>query len=204
MTTTGRGIRTRLLTAIILMGAGAPAPVAHGQGAPPGKPGADTPPLLRDMVGAWDVRQQMWFAPDTKVIDLPRAVARRRLIEGSYLEETMTLAEKSERGSFTRVAYLNLNTVSQRYEYFSLDSRAPQQMRYESDKPGKGGSGEVRLKGGTFVAAQWGEAKNVEFKYRLTLGEVQKDQQVVRLYLTPQSEGAKEFLAFEYVYTRQR
>jgi hypothetical protein len=77
-------------------------------------------------------------------------------------------------------------------------------MHYESDKLGKGATGDVKLKGGTFVAAQWGEAKNVEFKYRLTMGEVQKDQQVVRLYLTPQGEDAKEFLAFEYVYIRQR
>src|SRR5262249_36938393 len=143
MTTTGRGTRTRLFTAIILMWAGALAPFAHGQDGPPGKPGTDAPPLLRDMVGMWDVRQQMWLGPDTRAIDLPPAVARRRLIEGAYLEETMTLAEKSERGSFTRVAYLNLNAVSQRYEYFSLDSRAPQQMHYESDNLGKGGTGEV-------------------------------------------------------------
>jgi Protein of unknown function (DUF1579) len=136
MTTTGRGTRTRLFTATTIMWAGALAPFAHGQDAPAGKPGADVPPLLREMVGMWDVRQRMWHGPDTKATDLPPAVARRRLIEGAYLEETMTLAEKSERGSFTRVAYLNRNPVSQRYEYFSLDSRAPQQMHYESDKLG--------------------------------------------------------------------
>jgi hypothetical protein len=58
--------------------------------------------------------------------------------------------------------------------------------------------------GGTFVAPQWGPAKNMEFAYRLTVGAVRDDHQVVQLYLTPRSEkGAKEFLAFDYVYTRQ-
>jgi hypothetical protein len=33
----------------------------------------------------------------------------------------------------------------------------------------------------------------------------EKEQQAVRLYLTPQSgANIKEFLAFEYVYTRKR
>ena len=77
-------------------------------------------------------------------------------------------------------------------------------MHYESEKLGKGGTGDVRLNGGSFIASQWGEARNVEFKYRLTMGEVRKDQQVVRLYFTPKGEDAKGFLAFEYVYTRQR
>src|SRR5262245_5759678 len=95
MTTTGRGTRTRLFTAT-MMWVGALAPVVHGQDAPRGKPGTDAPALLREMVGTWDVRQGMWLGPNTKAIDLPPAVARRRLIEGAYLEETMTLAEKSE------------------------------------------------------------------------------------------------------------
>jgi hypothetical protein len=45
----------------------------------------------------------------------------------------------------------------------------------------------------------------VAFSYRLTVGGIEDDDQVVRLYLTPRAaENAKEFLAFEYVYTRRR
>lgn len=37
------------------------------------------------------------------------------------------------------------------------------------------------------------------------MGGIENDQQVVQLYLTPESaENAKEFLAFEYVYTRRK
>ena len=65
--------------------------------------------------------------------------------------------------------------------------------------------GGIRLYGGGFVAPQWGESKNVAFTHRLTVGEIEKDRQLVQLYLTPQAgESSKEFLAFEYVYTRQR
>jgi hypothetical protein len=181
------------------------APVAHGQDAPPGKSKQEAPPLLRQMVGTWDVQQRMWPGPGAQATNLPPAVARRRLVEGAYLEEIMELAKKSEKDSFTRAAYFNYNAVSRQYEYFSLDSRAPQQMRYESEKRDTRATGTVKLKGGIFVASKWGETTNVAFKYRLEVGEVEKKRQVVRLYLTPRSgESTKEFLAFEYVYTLQR
>ena len=160
------------------------------------------------MVGTWKVQQRMWPGFGAEAINLPPAVARRHLIAGAFLEEVMEPAKQSEKESFVRTAYFNYNAVSQQYEYFSLDSRAPQMMNERSDKaaeqskPDKGG---IKLYGGSFVAPQWGEAKNVAFTYRLTVGEIEKDRQVVQLYLTPQAgESPKEFLAFEYVYTRQR
>jgi hypothetical protein len=62
----------------------------------------------------------------------------------------------------------------------------------------------LKLSGGTFVAPEWGPAKNVRFRYRLTVGPVQDGKQTVQMYLTPQSVlPKKEFLAFEYKYARQ-
>jgi len=50
----------------------------------------------------------------------------------------------------------------------------------------------------------WGQAKNVAFKYRLSLKPVQHNRQTVQLYLTPLSgELAREYLAFEYLYSRR-
>jgi hypothetical protein len=64
--------------------------------------------------------------------------------------------------------------------------------------------GALVLYGGSFVAPRWGAVTNAAFRYRLTIGPVEKDRQVVQLFLTPELSGnAKEFLAFEYVYTRQ-
>jgi hypothetical protein len=160
------------------------------------------------MVGTWTVQQRMWPGAGAEAKTLPPAIARRRLVEGAFLEEIMELAQPSAPESFTRTAYFNYNSVNQQYEYFSLDSRAPQMMLEKShvpeaqDRTGKGG---IKLYGGRFVAPRWGEISNAAFIYRLTIGEIEKDRQVVQLYLTPQSgEGAKEFLAFEYVYTRKR
>lgn len=181
---------------------------AHAQTAPLGT--ADkisAPNLMQQMVGTWKVQQRMWPGFGAEAINLPPAVARRHLMAGGFLQEVMEPAKKSGKESFTRTAYFNFNPVSQQYEYVSLDSRAPQMMNSRSDKAeeqSKTGQGEVKLNGGSFVAPQWGEAKNVAFTYRLTVGEIKSNNQVVQLYLTPQAgESRKEFLAFEYVYSRQ-
>lgn len=183
--------------------------VAHAQNTPPSsasKKSSST--LMRQMVGTWKVQQRMWPGLGAQAINLPSAIARRHLVVGGFLEEVMEPAKKSAKESFNRTAYFNYNTVTQQCEYFSLDSRAPQMMYERSEKveeqsePGEGG---INLHGGNFVAPKWAEATNVAFTYRLTVGGIENNSQVVRLYLTPQSgESPREFLAFEYVYTRQR
>lgn len=183
--------------------------VANAQNAPLSTPRKNSSAtLMQQMVGTWKVQQRMWPGYGAQAINLPTAIARRHLLAGGFLEEVMEPAKKSGKESFNRTAYFNYNTVTQQYEYFSLDSRAPQMMNERSGKveeqsePGKGG---IKLYGGNFVAPKWGEATNVAFTYRLTVGEIENNSQVVQLYLTPQSgESPKEFLAFEYVYTRQR
>ena len=179
--------------------------VAHAQD-PPSK--SSTPTLMQQMAGTWKVRQRMWPGLGAEAVNLQPAVARRHLMAGGFLEEVTEPATKSGNASFTRTAFFNYNIVSQQFEYFSLDSRAAQMMNERSDKtedqsnPGKDG---IRLNGGRFVAPQWGDARNVAFTYRLTVGAIEDNSQVVRLYLTPQAgESPKEFLAFEYVYIRQR
>ena len=63
---------------------------------------------------------------------------------------------------------------------------------------------ELKLQGGSFLAPEWGSAKNVQLKYRLTMGAIKGNQQTVRLFLAPQTVLPKtEFLAFEYVYTKR-
>jgi hypothetical protein len=146
------------------------------------------------MIGTWDVRQRMWPGAAAKAIDLPPAVAHRVLIGSAILQEVMTLASRSSEARFTRVAYFDYNAVNQQYEYFSLDTRAPQMMNERSRAAGAQGKsphrGRLTLYGGRFVAPQWGESKNVAFRYRIVVGNLEKEQQAVRLYLTPQS-GAR-------------
>jgi hypothetical protein len=180
-------------------------PVAWAQ-KPSGNSAGDaaTPALIQQMAGTWNVRQRMWAGAGADATDMPPAIAHRRLVEGVFLEEVMESAEKGGAEPFTRTSYFNYNAVSRRYEYFSLDSRVPQMMneRSESSGPAEPGKDGIKLYGGRFVAPRWGDATNVGFTYRLTMGEIQDDRQTVHLYLTPRT--GREFLAFEYVYTRQR
>jgi hypothetical protein len=182
--------------------------IACADEAPLGEDGNDAAlPLIQQMIGVWDVRQRMWPGEAAKAIDLPPAVAHRILMGSTILQEVMTPASRSGGAPFTRVAYFDYNAVNRQYEYFSLDTRAPQMMNERSvaaSVRGKSRQGTLTLHGSRFVAPQWGEAKNVPFRYRIVVDPVEKDRQAVRLYFTPQSgANAKEFLAFEYVYTRK-
>jgi hypothetical protein len=162
--------------------------------------------LLSQMVGTWDVQQRMWPGAGREAVTLPPAVARRRLVGGAFLEEVMELPPGSKQDPFTRIAFFNYNAVNQQHEFFSLDTRAPQMMSEKSFESGGAGNEDgITLFGGTFVAPQWGDVTNAAFRYRLRIGRPEKGRQVVQLYLTPLSgKSTKEFLAFEYVYTRQR
>ena len=172
----------------------------------PARGEADDRNLLSQMVGTWDVQQRMWPGAGREAVNLPPAVARRRLVGGAFLEEVMELPPGSKQDPFTRIAFFNYNAVNQQHEYFSLDTRAPQMMSEKSFESGGVGSEDgITLFGDSFVAPQWGEVTNAAFRYRLRIGRLEKDRQVVQLYLTPLSgKSTKEFLAFEYVYTRQR
>jgi hypothetical protein len=166
------------------------------------------PPLIQQMIGTWDVRQRMWPGADAQPIELPGAVAERVLVGDGILQEIMTAASKSSETPFTRVAYFDYNPVRRQFEYFSLDTRAPQMMNERSRATGAQGhssqAAALTLYGGRFVAPQWGPAQNVPFRYRIVIGTVDRGQQSVRLYFTPQSAAnSKEFLAFEYVYSRR-
>ncbi len=159
---------------------------------------AQTPPLLQQMAGTWNVEQRTSREAGAPPQSLPPAVAHRRVVAGAWLDEAMESVDAGGEGRFTRHSVINYNAVDQRYEYFSIDSRAPQMMNER-------GSSAASMAGGTFVAPGPGPAEGRTFGYRIAVGNIEGDRQVVRLFLTPRSGPARdEFLSFEYVYTRQR
>lgn len=167
---------------------------------------SDAPPsIIQNMVGEWTVTQRMWRGAGQEPTDLPPAVAHRRLLGGKILQEEMELAPGAKAEPFTRMAYFEYNAVTSQYEYFSIDSRAPQMMNERSydDVQRRNGGQALSLWGDMFVAPQWGDTANAAFRYRLSIGPVQKNRQIVQLYLTPVSrQDSQEFLATEYIYTR--
>jgi hypothetical protein len=98
---------------------------------------------------------------------------------------------------------LDQNPESGQYEYFSIDTRAPQMMNERSEGPVRP-DGAIDLYGGIFVAAQWGSSANMPFRYRIVVCPVRDNAQTVELYLTPMPAAKNpSFLAFKYVYTRR-
>jgi hypothetical protein len=190
-----------LLRIVCLMGVASLASVAYAADAGASK-SASVTDLVRQMVGTWQVKARMWPSPAAKAVDLPPATARRELKSDAFLEEVMEPTGKVADSAFTRIAYFSFNPVNQQYEYFSLDSRLPQMMSYAIPGANKTRGGNIELVGTSFIAPEWGPQKNVPFMYRLTLGPVENNQQVVQLYLKEQNGTGTEFLAFEYVYSR--
>lgn len=212
--TIGQAARISALLVASLLGASLLCAGARAQNPPLGNTTSTKPSpehaLLGEMVGTWDVLSRIWTGPDAKPITLPLAVAKRRLIGGTLLEEIMTPAPETDQESFTRVAYLNYNDTTRRYEWSSWDSRAPQMMyetSYAGSDPGLGQEQDRRVISlylGGFVLPQWGKATNAAFKQRRIV-EIERNRQVTRQYWTPISgQSAEEFLAVEYVYTRQQ
>ncbi len=78
------------------------------------------------MAGTWDMQQRMWPGPKQDPVNLPAAIAERRLIRDMYLEEVMqpTDDRAGQAATFSRHAFINYNAVTSQYEYTSLDTRA--------------------------------------------------------------------------------
>lgn len=164
--------------------------------------------LLQQMVGTWDVAPRMWTGPGTEPIVLPPAVAHRRLVGNTFVEEVMEGAPGSNQEPFTRIATFNYNPVTQQFEAISIDTRGPQVMYYKSHDdhtPFAGTRPTLRLDlDDVFVLPQWGNTPNVAYKGRKEVA-LDLDRQIVRLYWTPLTGTHRaEFLAVEYVYDRRR
>lgn len=161
-------------------------------------------PVLNAMVGRWNVKQTMWTGPDGPPAEQPPAIAVRRMAAGGgFVEEEMTLADPSS-NPFTRTSHINYNTIDGVFEYFSIDTRAPQQMHYQSQPVAADFRGDLQFKGGTFVAGQWGDKRNSAFSYRVELSPVSAGRQTMQLFLRPLGAGShREFVAFRYEYRKR-
>lgn len=119
------------------------------------------PPIIQKMVGDWYLSQRIWRGPEAQATDLPPAVAHRRFLGGTILQEEMTLVPGEKGDQFTRMSYFDYNAVTRQYEYFSIDSRAPQMMNersYGDETQKEAGDQSLSLWGGIFVAPKWGDA----------------------------------------------
>lgn len=73
-------------------------------------------------VGLWDVTETLWDGPGAAPQVTKGLVAERRMI-GQMLQETLRPA--SDPNKILRMDYLSFNRVERRWEYVSLEMRAP-------------------------------------------------------------------------------
>lgn len=89
--------------------------------------------------GTWDVVETVWAAPDAAPV-VTRRVAVRRMI-GSMLEEVLYPADDVSDNAVNRIDYLSFNRVEGRWNYVSMDIRAPVGIMtansFERDAPGR-------------------------------------------------------------------
>lgn len=154
------------------------------------------------MEGHWTVTQHMWGGPGEDSVGLPAADVRRRLLSDTTVQEDMEVGTDAGDAAFRRNSVLNFNPVTSRFEYFSIDSRAPQFMTSQSGVVNHLTFTSIELDGGQFKAPAWGKFKDTAFHYRVSLSGVGTLSQILRLFLRPLPGAREEFLAFEYMYQR--
>ena len=163
-------------------------------------PGPEAGWLAR-RVGSWDVVMRLWPAPDAAPVEVAGLVAERKMI-GLYLQETMTPAPGSSVPEFRRIEYLTFNPVETRWQYVSLDTRAPiGLMPARSYGMAEGDSITVYFDNSA-LAGFGPEFEGRLFRARHVTSRMSDDRDVSRQYWT--RAGGAEWLAVEYAYTRKR
>lgn len=79
---------------------------------------------LKQRIGSWDVTETVWNAPGTSPITTTGLVADRRMM-GSMLQELLRPAADASARAVKRIDYLTFNRAEGRWEYVSMDLRAP-------------------------------------------------------------------------------
>lgn len=139
--------------------------------------------------------------PDATPIVVRGLIAERAMI-GLYLQERMEPNPGSDVPSFSRMEHLTFNSVEKRWQYVSLDTRAPiGLMPARSYGTGEGDTIVVYFENSA-LAGFGPEFEGRLFHARHVTMRESDDRDVSRQYWT--RAGGPEWLAVEYEYTRKR
>lgn len=164
------------------------------------EPGPEARRLAR-RVGTWDVSMTLRPTPEAEPIVVDGLVAERKMV-GLYLQETMRPAPDSDLPEFTRIEYMTYNSVERRWQYVSLDTRAPiGLMPARSYGPVEDDSITVYFENSA-LAGFGPEFEGRLFRARHVTTSESENRDVSRQYWT--RAGGPEWLAVTYEYTRQR
>ena len=112
--------------------------ISAGAVLPPGAVNAQTAPsaairmnelgpenqALAQRTGIWDVTETLWNQPNAAPVSTTGLIAERRMI-GSILQEILRPASDASDVAIKRIDYITFNRVVGRWDYVSMDTRAP-------------------------------------------------------------------------------
>jgi hypothetical protein len=163
-------------------------------------PGPETRQLAR-RVGTWEVVMRLRPTPDATPVVVTGLEAERSMI-GLYLQETMRPAPGVDMPQFRRIEYLTYNPVEARWQYVSLDTRAPIGLMPARSFGGVAGDSITVYFENSALAGFGPEFEGRLFFARHVTTRESDDRDVSRQYWT--RAGGPEWLAVEYEYTRKR
>jgi hypothetical protein len=155
--------------------------------------------LLMKRKGTWNVVMTMQLSPDAKPIVVKGMVAERAMI-GLYMQETMHPTD-TQLPDFKRLAYLTYNKVEGRWQYTSMDTRAPIGIMFAKSY-GQQRPSEITLYFEGFALPGFGPEMEGRFlRARHVIAWESETRDVTRQYWT--SVGGQEWLAIQYEFTRR-
>jgi len=159
-------------------------------------PGPEARRLAR-RVGTWDVVMTIRVAPGARPMVVRGMVAERTMV-GLYLTEVMKPAPGTRMPDFRRTDTLTFNKLQSRWDYVSMDTRAPIGIMYARSHASEPGP-TITVYFDNFANPGIGPLGQT-LRARHVDSQQGANRELKRQYWT--RPGGEEWLAIEYEYTR--
>lgn len=158
---------------------------------------------MAQRAGLWDVTETVWDRPGTAPVTTTGLVAERRMI-GSVLQEFLRPADDTAGRDIKRIDYLRFNRVEGRWDYVSMDMRAPVGLMPAWSFE-RGENGKIDLTFAPFAVPAGAEAnvtgQMLRMTQTITYGEPNREVKD-QFFLLADGTGTK-WLAHRYAYVRR-
>lgn len=152
--------------------------------------------------GSWDMTETVWDAPGAAPVTTTGLVAERRVI-GSMLQEVLRPAADPASNVVARIDYLTFNRVEGRWDYVSMDMRAPVGIMsaWSFDR---GGANRIELTFQPFATAGAGPGIGGQM-LRMTqvITVLDPNREVKEQFFLPADGSGTKWLAHKYEYKRR-
>lgn len=151
-------------------------------------------------VGQWDVTETVWDAPDAAPQVITGLIAERRMI-GQMLQETLRSAAEPDK--ILRMDYLSFNRVERRWQYVSMEMRAPVGMM-TAQSYGRDADDRIGIVFQPFAVPGPARAATGQMlRMRQEIIVEDPDRQRKDQYFTLADGASDEWLAHRYSYARR-